>query len=38
MERVLLGGDTLSLEEVEAVALGRARAELSSPARERVRR
>ncbi|ABS26216.1 histidine ammonia-lyase [Anaeromyxobacter sp. Fw109-5] len=35
---VLLDGDTLTLEEVEAVALGRARAELSPGARERVRR
>src|SRR5512138_700123 len=38
MERVLLDGDTLTLEEVAAVALGRARAELSPAARERVRR
>ncbi|HUL59907.1 MAG TPA: histidine ammonia-lyase [Anaeromyxobacteraceae bacterium] len=38
MERVLLDGDTLTLEEVEAVALGRARAEIAPGARERVRR
>jgi histidine ammonia-lyase len=38
MERVLLDGDTLTLEEVLAVSLGRARAELSPAARERVRR
>ena len=37
-QHVLLDGDTLTLEEVEAVALGRARAELSPGARERVRR
>jgi histidine ammonia-lyase len=35
---VLLDGDTLTLEEVQAVALERARAELSPGARERVRR
>ncbi|HEY6002816.1 MAG TPA: histidine ammonia-lyase [Anaeromyxobacter sp.] len=38
MERVLLDGDTLTIEEVLAVSLGRARAELSPAARERVRR
>ncbi len=38
MERVLLDGDTLSIEEVLAVSHGRARAELSPAARERVRR
>src|SRR5512142_1329993 len=38
MERVLLDGDTLTLEEVVAVAHGRARAELAPDARERVRR
>jgi histidine ammonia-lyase len=38
MERVLLDGDTLRLEEVQAVARGHARAELSPDARERVRR
>jgi len=38
MERVLLDGDTLTLEEVLAVSHGRARAELSPGARERVRR
>jgi histidine ammonia-lyase len=38
MERVLLDGDTLTLEEVLAVSLGRVRAELSPAARERVRR
>src|SRR5512139_2860931 len=38
MERVLLDGDTLTLEEVLAVARGRARAELAPSARERVRR
>jgi histidine ammonia-lyase len=35
---VLLDGDTLTLEEVQLVALGHARAELSPGARERVRR
>src|SRR5512138_3940593 len=38
MERVLLDGDTLTLEEVIAVAHGRARAELAPDARDRVRR
>ncbi len=38
MERILVDGDTLGIEEVEAVARGRARAELSPEARERVRR
>ncbi len=38
MERVLLDGDTLTLEEVEAVGHGRARAEIAPSARERVRR
>jgi histidine ammonia-lyase len=38
MEHVLLDGDTLTLEEVAAVAQGTARAELSPSARERVRR
>ena len=38
MERVLLDGDTLNIEEVLAVSHGRARAELSPGARERVRR
>jgi len=38
MERVLLDGDTLTLEEVALVARGRARAELAPEARERVRR
>jgi len=38
MERVLLDGDTLTLEEVVAVAHGRARAEISPDARARVRR
>jgi histidine ammonia-lyase len=38
MERVLLDGDTLTIEEVLAVSQGRARAELSPGARERVRR
>jgi histidine ammonia-lyase len=38
MERLLLDGDTLTIEEVLAVSLGRARAELSPAARERVRR
>jgi histidine ammonia-lyase len=38
MERVLLDGDTLTLEEVLAVARGAARAELAPEARERVRR
>jgi histidine ammonia-lyase len=38
MERVLLDGDTLTLEEVRAVSAGRARAELAPAARERVRR
>jgi histidine ammonia-lyase len=38
MERVLLDGDTLTIEEVLAVSFGRARAELSPGARERVRR
>jgi histidine ammonia-lyase len=38
MEHVLLDGDTLRLEEVQAVARGRARAELAPSARERVRR
>jgi histidine ammonia-lyase len=37
MERVLLDGDTLDLEEVRAVAEGRARAEIAPYARERVR-
>ncbi len=36
MRHVLLDGDTLTLEEVEAVALGRARAELSPEARRKV--
>ena len=36
MQHVLLDGDTLTLEEVEAVALGRARAELAPSARARV--
>jgi histidine ammonia-lyase len=38
MERILLDGDTLTIEEVVAVSVGRARAELSPAARERVRR
>jgi histidine ammonia-lyase len=38
MERVLLDGDTLTIEEVLAVSHGRARAELSPEARDRVRR
>jgi histidine ammonia-lyase len=38
MQHVLLDGDTLTLEEVRAVALGQARAELAPGARERVRR
>lgn len=38
MERVLLDGDTLTIEEVLAVSHGRARAELAPGARERVRR
>jgi histidine ammonia-lyase len=38
MERVLLDGDTLTLEEVLAVARGSARAELAPEARVRVRR
>jgi histidine ammonia-lyase len=38
MERVLLDGDTLTLEEVLAVSQGRARAELAPEAREGVRR
>jgi histidine ammonia-lyase len=38
MQRVLLDGDTLTLEEVLAVAAGRARAELAPSARDRVRR
>lgn len=38
MEHVLLDGDTLRLEEVQAVARGWARAELAPSARERVRR
>jgi histidine ammonia-lyase len=38
MEHVLLDGDTLRLEEVQAVARGLARAELAPEARERVRR
>jgi len=38
MERVLVDGDTLTLEEVLAVSHGRARAELSPGARDRVRR
>src|SRR5512139_897914 len=38
MERVLLDGDTLTLEEVVLVAHGEARAELAPEARERVRR
>ncbi len=37
MERVLLDGDTLKLEEVRGVAEGRARAEIAPDARERVR-
>ena len=37
MEHVLLDGDTLKLEEVLAVAEGRARAEIAPAARERVR-
>lgn len=37
MERVLLDGETLRLEELEAVAASRARAELAPAARERVR-
>ncbi len=37
MEHVLLDGDTLTIEEVLAVAHGRARAEISPAARERVR-
>ncbi len=38
MERVLLDGETLTLEEVLAVSHGHASAELSPDARERVRR
>jgi histidine ammonia-lyase len=38
MERLLLDGDTLTIEEVLAVSHGHARAELSPAARERVRR
>jgi histidine ammonia-lyase len=38
MERVLLDGETLTLEEVLAAAHGRARVELAPGARERVRR
>jgi histidine ammonia-lyase len=38
MERVLLDGETLTLEEVIAVSHGRALAEVSPEARERVRR
>jgi len=38
MNRVLLDGDTLSLEEVLTVARGRARPELAPGARDRVRR
>lgn len=38
MERILLDGETLTIEEVVAVGRGRARAELSPEARERVRR
>jgi histidine ammonia-lyase len=38
MEHVLLDGDTLTLEEVLAVAAGSARADVSPDARERVRR
>ncbi len=38
MERVLLDGDTLTLEEVVAVSRERAKAEVSPEARERVRR
>lgn len=38
MELLLLDGETLTLEEVLAVSHGRARAELSPAARERVRR
>ena len=38
MERVLLDGDTLTIEEVLAVSHGRARPELAPEARERVRR
>ncbi len=37
MEHVLLDGDTLTLEEVQAVAAGKARAAVSPDARERVR-
>ncbi len=37
MEHVLLDGDTLTLEEVRAVAEGRARAEIDPAARQRVR-
>jgi histidine ammonia-lyase len=38
MEHVLLDGDTLTLDEILAVAEGRARAEVAPTARERVRR
>jgi histidine ammonia-lyase len=38
MDLVLLDGDTLTLDEVLAVARGRARAQLSPAARDRVRR
>ncbi len=38
MERVLLDGDTLTIDEVLAVSHGRARAELAPDARARVRR
>ena len=38
MEHVLLDGDTLTLEEVQAVASGHARAAVSPEARDRVRR
>jgi histidine ammonia-lyase len=38
MQRVLLDGDTLTLDEVSAVARGLARAELAPDSRERVRR
>jgi histidine ammonia-lyase len=37
MEHVLLDGDTLTLDEVRAVAVGRARAEIAPGARARVR-
>src|SRR5512147_354361 len=38
MRHVLIDGDTLGLEEVEAVARGEARVEVSPAARDRVRR